>query len=796
MKNRGPGKLVSLRKVPKLAKAGAFKMKRIEFRETSSSGALEPTGQTRGLDGVTWSHRASRLVDGQGRILQDIGDVEAPAAWSDQAVNIVVRQYLRKTLPQGGAETSVRALIERVTATIREFGEKQLNVFASPNDATSFENALAQIIVEQKASFNSPVWFNCGLWHRYGVVGNSGNWAWDFSKNQAAPIANAYERPQGSACFIQSLNDDLNSIFDLVKNEARLFKYGSGSGTNFSNLRGRQEVLSGGGTSSGLMSFLEVFDRAAGATKSGGTTRRAAKMVCLDLDHPEIMDFIRWKAKEEAKAQALISAGFSGGMDGEAYRTVSGQNSNNSVRVTDTFMDAVAKDGTWETRARKNGKTIDRMPARTVFRAIAESAWICADPGVQYEDAIQKWHTSSKTGPIRASNPCSEFMFLDDTACNLASMNLIKFVSDDGVFDIESFRQAIRALIVAQEILVDLASYPSAVIAENSHRFRPLGLGYANLGATLMALGIPYDSDEGRAWASAVTALMTGEAYRVSAELADVFGPYDGFAANRESMLAVIRQHAEACDEASRKNAPRSKTGSDHATPIFMAAQAAWKSAQQAGASRGFRNAQVTVLAPTGTIAFMMDCDTTGIEPDFALVKSKTLAGGGHLRIVNQSVARALKRLGYAPNDIAKIRVEIEAGASVTAAGVRLEHAPVFACAEEISPEAHLQMMAAVQPFLSGAISKTVNLPAYASVEDIEMVFRRGWELGLKAVAVYRDGSKSAQPLKTEMTRTGALGRTAKKSDDLSRCPICSYPTVVSGTCWVCPQCGHSIACS
>lgn len=765
-------------------------MKRLEFKNDRT--AAQDLGK------ISWAARPSRIIDLSGKVLQDVSDIEAPVSWSDQAVNIVARQYLRKSLPGGGRETSIRDLISRVTNSIRGFGESSLNAFSTKEDADRFENALALLVVEQKASFNSPVWFNCGLWHRYGVVGNVGNFAWDFKAGRAQSVANAYERPQASACFIQSLQDDLNSIFDLVKNEARLFKYGSGSGTNFSNLRGRQEVLSGGGTSSGLMSFLEVFDRAAGATKSGGTTRRAAKMVCLDLDHPEILDFIRWKAKEEAKAQALIAAGFSGGMDGEAYRTVSGQNSNNSIRVTDDFMKALAVDGDLKTRARKSGDVIEILKARKVFRAMAESAWLCADPGVQYEGPIQKWHTAKATGPIRASNPCSEFMFLDDTACNLASMNLLKFVDEAGRFDIDGFRAAVRTLIVAQEILVDFASYPSALIAENSHRFRPLGLGYANLGATLMALGIPYDSAEGRAWTAAVTSLMTGEAYRVSAELADVFGAFDGFTQNRESMIEVIERHMKAAESLT---VPANGANLDgvNLSEITAAAKESWTSALAQGRSSGYRNAQVTVLAPTGTIAFMMDCDTTGIEPDFALVKMKTLAGGGHLRIVNRSVERALRRLRYSASAIDGILRKIETGASVVEAGVSAEHAKVFACAEEISPEAHLLMMAAAQPFLSGAISKTVNLSKRASVEDIENVYQRGWELGLKAVAVYRDGSKSAQPLAAASTSASGSklsSATLSASADLGRCPVCSYPTVVSGTCWVCPQCGHSIACS
>ncbi len=742
------------------------------------------------LRSTQWGSRASRILGLNGEVLHNIASVEAPLSWSDQAVNIVARQYFRKSLPDGTAETSVRALIFRVVDAICSFGLAR-EVFETKQDAQNFADHLTSLIIDQRASFNSPVWFNCGLWQSYKVVGNPGNWAWDFDEDRAVPMQNGFERPQSSACFIQSIDDDLNSIFDLVKKEARLFKYGSGSGTNFSKIRGRQETLSGGGASSGLMSFLEVFDRAAGATKSGGTTRRAAKMVCLDLDHPEILDFIRWKAKEEAKAQALIAAGFSGGMDGEAYRTVSGQNSNNSVRATDNFFEAVKSGAPWSTRARTTGHVVETFSAREVLRSIAESAWLCADPGIQYENSIQRWHTCQTTAPIRASNPCSEFMFLDDTACNLASLNLLKFLNRDGSFAIEEFKQAVRTLIVAQDLLVDFASYPSELVAENSHRYRPLGLGFANLGAALMAQGLAYDSEKSRSWAAAVTSLMTGEAYLASAGLAESQGAFEGFSENRQSMMKVIDQHRSALSAI-----PLSLD--ILASDILEASKISWSTAYERGLKHGFRNSQVTVLAPTGTIAFMMDCDTTGIEPDFALVKTKTLSGGGRLEIVNQSVSRALETFRYSKVEVESIRKKIESGVAVENSGVRTEHVDVFKCAGEISPEGHLQMMAAVQPFLSGAISKTVNLSASATVEDIEAVFLRGWELGLKAVAVYRDQSKSAQPL----MRSGAGSVSKGGPKDLNRvrsfglCSVCSYPTVVSGTCWVCPACGHSLACS
>lgn len=755
---------------------------------------LRFTESRNGLAGVTWEHRISQIRGQSGELLNAARQIEAPVAWSDQAVNIVARQYLRSRLPGDVPETSIRAMIARVSDEIREFGERALNVFADSDSAENFQRLLEDVVVSQQASFNSPVWFNCGLWKTYGVVGHDGNWAIDLKSKEFRRLENSYERPQVSACFIQSIGDDLNSIFDLVRSEARLFKYGSGSGTNFSNLRSRFELLSGGGTSSGLMSFLEVFDRAAGATKSGGTTRRAAKMVCLDLDHPEIFDFVRWKAKEEAKAQALLKAGFSGGMDGEAYRTVSGQNSNNSVRIPDEFMGALDSDGEWSTVERTTGKVVRTFKARELMRAISESAWICADPGVQFEAAIQRWHTCKVSGPIRASNPCSEFMFLDDTACNLASINLLKFLDEKGRFDVLGFQKAVRVLIVAQEILVDLASYPTRAIAERSHRFRPLGLGFANLGATLMAMGLPYDSDEGRNFASAVTSVMTATAYQVSADLASELGAFEEFGKNREAMLKVISLHCQA---------DQGRAKSQRFEAIDRAAEAAWKIVDDLGKKQGFRNAQVTVLAPTGTIAFMMDCDTTGIEPDFALVKRKSLAGGGNLLIVNRTVGRALRGLGYDEEAIRRIESGLERDLEVGAAqdlislGIRSEHLPIFHCASDIRPEAHLKMMAAVQPFLSGAISKTVNLPESASVDDVEATYRLAWELGLKAVAIYRDGSKAAQPMVAIGTNASA-GKLSSMSFQAQseRCPVCQHPSVLSGTCWVCPNCGHSISCS
>ena len=793
------------------------------------------------LDEVVWERRSSVITNPDGSVVFKMEGAEIPASWSQLATDIVVSKYFRKAGLYGKhdlGETSVRQVVFRLARTIREAGEKMGGYFASKADADTFEAELSFLLVHQYGAFNSPVWFNCGLYHQYGIEGQGGNWAWDFEREEVVETANAYERPQCSACFIQSVDDDLMSIYDLVKSEARLFKYGSGTGTNFSTLRAKQEKLSGGGTSSGLMSFLEVLDRAAGATKSGGTTRRAAKMVCLDMDHPEIVDFITWKVREEKKAQALIAAGYSADFNGEAYHTVSGQNSNNSVRVTDELMHAVLNGGTWSTRARTTGEVIETYDARYLWNLIAEAAWACADPGVQYDTTINRWHTCPNSGRINASNPCSEYMFLDDSACNLASLNLTQFLKKDGSFDIEGFRHAVKIFFMAQEILVDLSSYPTKRIAKNSHDFRPLGLGYANLGTLLMLRGIPYDSDEGRAMAAAITAIMCGHAYKVSAEMASTKGPFAGFAINREPMLRVIGMHRDAVYAIDRTKCD---------PELVDAAREDWDAALRLGQAFGYRNAQATVLAPTGTIGLLMDCDTTGIEPDFALVKFKKLAGGGHFKIVNRSVPEALERLGYTPaqvadivayvsgtntllgaphinraslkqrgftdDDIAKVeaallgafelelafapwvlgeetyqrlgvpkenlhqpgfsllgflgftRQQIDEANDVVigrmtiegAPHLREEHYPVFDCANRcgkhgkrfLAPMAHIRMMAAVQPFLSGAISKTVNLPNEATVDDVRMIYEEGWRLGLKAVALYRDGCKASQPLST-----------------------------------------------
>jgi ribonucleoside-diphosphate reductase alpha chain len=787
----------------------------------------------------------SKIRDPDGRVVFELNGIEVPATWSQLAVDIVVSKYVRKAgVPGTGHETSVLQVIRRIVGALGAAGIRS-GLF-SESDRSVFEDELGYLLVHQFAAFNSPVWFNLGLHESYSIRGSGGNHFHDPLTDTIRETTDAYQHPQCSACFIQSVDDDLMSIFELMKNEARLFKYGSGTGSNFSRIRGRQEKLSGGGYSSGLMSFLEVLDRGAGATKSGGTTRRAAKMVCLDLDHPEIVEFIEWKMREERKVAALIAAGYSADFNGEAYRTVSGQNSNNSVRITDGFMKAVIEDGLWQTRSRTDGSVIETLRARDLWRKIAEAAWACADPGLQFDTTINSWHTCPATGPIRSSNPCSEYMFLDDSACNLASLNLVRFLKQDGTFDVDNYRHAIRILILAQDILVDHSSYPTAKIAKNSHDFRPLGLGYANLGTLLMLKGLPYDSELGRAWAAALTAILTGEAYAVSAEVAGILGPFNGFPPNRGAMLGVIRKHREAAVRL---------TGEGMDPGLLITAQECWDRALRSGERVGYRNAQVTVLAPTGTIGLLMDCDTTGIEPDFALVKFKKLAGGGVFKIVNQSVQGALLHLGYTPAQIADIletltgtqkfdsraphvtrdfllskgfteeeigRIElslpgvldlrsaftrhalgeeclvrigigesqrkdpgfnwldhsglrsdqVEEANTVICGTLGIEGAPhlleghlsVFDCASPcgpkgtrfIAPMGHIRMMAATQPFLSGAISKTVNLPNPTTVEEIEELHLQSWKLGLKAVALYRDGCKLSQPLSTRVPGTPA----------------------------------------
>ncbi|MDE2107206.1 MAG: vitamin B12-dependent ribonucleotide reductase, partial [Patescibacteria group bacterium] len=667
------------------------------------------------------------------------------------------------------------AMVRRVCRTIQKWGLED-GYFASAYDARVFGDDLEHLCLNQFAAFNSPVWFNVGLSDVYGIVGPPNGWRWDPAASQTVRVQDAYRNPQAAACFIQSVQDDMEAICNLATSEMMLFKYGSGTGTDLTPLRSTREKLSGGGKPSGPVSFMRVYDAGASVVKSGGKTRRAAKMQTLKVWHPDILEFIECKAKEERKARALLEAGYSDGMTGsadEAYSSVAYQNANLSVRVTDDFMRRAAlgqirefinprpeeQDILVPLVAPSTGETIANLPAHEVLTKIASAAWECGDPGLQYEDTIQHWHTCPNTAPINSSNPCSEFMFIDDSACNLASINLMKFRRQDGTFDDARFRVAVRIVIIAQEILVDRASYPTEKIALNSHRFRPLGLGYANLGAYLMSLGLPYDSDAGRSLAAAITSIMHGEAYLTSACIARQIGAFEGHADNREPMMRVIQQHRSASRELLEKHRGSSATSESERLAILAAG--IWDAARKRGERHGYRNSQVTVLAPTGTIAFMMGCDTTGVEPETALVKHKSLAGGGVIKIVNRTVGMALRTLGYDPEKVEKIEAWIsEQGSPEDCPDLKYEHLAVFDCAiptrqggRSIDWKGHVRMMAAVQPFLSGAISKTVNMPADSTTEDIRDVFQMGWREGLKAIAVYRDGSKGQQPLKVA-TRT------------------------------------------
>ena len=825
-------------------------------------------------ESVEWVRRDSRITNPDGSIVFEMENAEVPASWSQVAADILVSKYLRKAgVPQRdadgdlildddgnavlGPETSARQVIDRLASTWRWWGEEN-GYFASAGDAQAFEDEIAFMLLHQMAAPNSPQWFNTGLNHRYGIEGvPQGFWYVDPETGENVEAPDAYSRPAPHACFIMSVDDDLvnpGGIMDLWVREARLFKMGAGAGANFSHIRGEGEPLSGGGKSSGLMSFLKVGDRAAGAIKSGGTTRRAAKMVIVDIDHPDVETFIAWKAKEEDKVRALVAAGYSSDFNGDAYATVAGQNSNNSVRLTNEFVDAVIDDADWDLTSRTDGSSMKTVRARDLWRQIAEAAWASADPGVQFHTTVNEWHTSPAEGDIRASNPCSEYMFLDNTACNLASLNLGQFYDDSkGVFDLDAYRHAIRLWTIVLEISVTMAQFPAKEIAQGSYDYRTLGLGYANLGSLLMRIGIPYDSDEGRAIAGSLTAILTGDAYSTSAEMASVLGPFPKYEQNRDSMLRVMRNHRRAAynaDQGDYDGVSHFVTGIDPAFgPPEMVAEAreAWDTAVELGEKYGYRNAQATVLAPTGTIGLLMDCDTTGVEPDFALVKFKKLAGGGYFKIANRSITPALMRLGYteeraqqvidyvigtmsiqrAPHinaatlmtkgftaqDIDKIEATLpsvfeigfafnqwtlgeetmqnlgftreqynglgfsmlhELGFSDEqirdandyvcgrqtiegAPGLLDEHLPVFDTANRngrygqrfIDYSGHIKMMAAAQPFISGAISKTINMPAEVSIEDIEDSYRMSWELGLKAMALYRDGSKASQPLQS-----------------------------------------------
>ncbi|NOX38865.1 MAG: vitamin B12-dependent ribonucleotide reductase [Calditrichaeota bacterium] len=671
------------------------------------------------FDEIEWEKREALITNEKREVVFRQEDVEVPKFWSQLATNVVVSKYFHGKPGTPERETSVKQLINRVARTIADWGIKD-GYFATPEDGEVFYSELTALLVNQYAAFNSPVWFNVGI----------------------------EEKPQCSACFINSVQDTMESILDLAKIEGMLFKYGSGTGTNLSVLRSSKEPLSGGGKASGPVSFMKGFDAFAGVIKSGGKTRRAAKMVILNVDHPDIVEFINSKANEEKKAWALIDAGYDGSINGEAYSSVFFQNANHSVRVTDEFMRAVEEDREWVTRAVTTGEPMDTYRARDIMHMIAEATHICGDPGMQYDTTINDWHTCPNSARINASNPCSEYMFIDDTACNLASLNLLKFLDEEGHFDVESYKKAVRVMITAMEIIVDNSSYPRKEIAQNSHKFRTLGLGYANLGALLMSLGLPYDSDEGRAYAGAVTSILTGHAYATSAELARYMGPFEEFPKNREPMLRVIRKHRDAAYKLESRYLP------DY---LYEAATSVWDVALNLGEQYGYRNAQVSVLAPTGTIAFMMDCDTTGVEPDIALVKYKKLVGGGMLKIVNNSVPRALKRLGYDEKTARDIIDYINEHDTIEGApGLKSEHLPVFDCAfkpingvRSIHYMGHVKMLAAVQPFISGAISKTVNVPEETTVEEIMEIYMKAWKMGVKAIAIYRDNSKRTQPLST-----------------------------------------------
>ncbi len=675
-------------------------------------------------DLIEWERRTAAITGEKGQLIFEQKDVEVPRSWSQLAINVVAQKYFHGSPDSQERETSVRQIIDRVVETLKKWGLEGA-YFATDEDAENWAQELRFLLVTQHASFNSPVWFNLG------VPGRS---------------------QQGSACFINSVQDSMESILDLVKTEGMLFKFGSGTGTNLSVLRSSKEQLSGGGTASGPVSFMKGYDSFAGSIKSGGTTRRAAKMVILNADHPDVLDFIRAKAEEEKKAWALIEAGYNVGFNvpGGAYDSVQFQNANHSVRVTDDFMRAVTDDKQWTTKAVVDGRVIDTYKARDVWKEIAEAAWICGDPGLQFDSTIQDWNVVPNTGRINATNPCSEFVFLDDTACNLLSLNLMKFQTEEGRVDVDRLQRAIDVCFTGQEIIVSNASYPTPAIAKNSEALRPLGLGYANLGALLMSMGLAYDSDEGRRFAGAITAIMTGRAFVQSARMAQVKGPFSEYAKNREPMLRVMEKHRQAAHQL-----PTSPESAE----VVDAARETWDDAVKLGRQHGYRNAQATVLAPTGTIGLMMDCDTTGIEPDLALVKYKKLVGGGLLKIVNGTVPAALRKLGYDSKEVKDIVEYIDENDTIEGAPLlQEEHLKVFDCAfkpvkgmRSIAPMGHVRMMAAVQPFISGSMSKTVNLPTEATIEDIQQTYMESWKLGLKCIAIYRDGCKRSQPLSTSL---------------------------------------------
>ena len=684
-------------------------------------------GETSPYDMVGWEQRNASIINEKGEKVFEQEDLEFPAFWSQMATNVVASKYFRGIQGTPERESSVRQLVGRVVDTITRWGRDQ-GYFNSPEDGETFHDELTYLMLFQKASFNSPVWFNCGI----------------------------EEKPQCSACFINSIQDSMGSILELAKIEGMLFKHGSGTGTNLSPLRSSKENLSGGGTASGPVSFMKGYDAFAGVIKSGGKTRRAAKMVILNVDHPDIIEFINVKKDEEKKAWALIDAGYDSSFNGEAYGSVFFQNANHSVRVPDEFMQSVQDGGTCQTRSVMTGEVMDTHQAREILHLIAEGTHVCGDPGMQFDTTVNNWHTCPNSGRINASNPCSEYMFLDDSACNLSSLNLLNFLNEEGEFDVQAFRHAVDIMILAQEIIVDNAGYPTEPIERNSHAYRALGLGYANLGALLMARGLPYDSDAGRSYGAAVTGLMTGQAYLTSARIAATRGPFEGFEKNQRPMLEVIRNHQRAVSKINSAYVPLELLGAVHEV---------WEKALEAGETHGYRNAQVTVLAPTGTIAFMMDCDTTGVEPDISLIKYKKLVGGGVLKMVNGTVARALNRMGHSEEEQEEILQFLEKKETIEGAPYLKEaDLPVFDCAfkplrgnRSIQYMGHIKMMGAIQPFISGAISKTINVPNETTVDDVMEAYIQSWQLGLKAVAIYRDGSKRIQPVSQKQEKIQAV---------------------------------------
>ena len=761
---------------PAASTANKKKAPGLPFRRFFTKPGVSPYSE------VEWELRTAQITDSQGGIIFEQKNVEVPKDWSMTATNIVASKYLHGQVGTAERETGVRQLVARVAETIRDWGMKD-GYFRSADDAATFHDELVHLLVRQHAAFNSPVWFNVGC-DRTEPNSDATNWHWNKVTQQVEFGVTGYTRPQCSACFINAVRDSLDSILTLAKTEGMLFKWGSGTGTNLSPLRSSTEVLSGGGTASGPLSFMKGFDAFAGVIKSGGKTRRAAKMVILNIDHPDIIDFIDCKSKEEAKAHALVAQGYDGSHpDSDAYSSIFFQNANNSVRVTDDFMVSVMRDTDFSTRAIVDGRVVNTYKAKDLLQKISEATWHCGDPGMQYDTTVNRWHTSKNTARINASNPCSEYMFLDDSACNLASLNLLKF-APNGTFDVEAYRHAVDVVITAQEILVDNAGYPTELIGKNSHDYRPLGLGYANLGALLMAAGLPYDSDAGRDYAACVTAIMCGQAYLQSsriAELCEPLGPITdtvqtrlgvtkaenmpgaacpGYYLNREPFLDVIRMHRASVNNINKSNIP---------SALYEASKQCWDEALSSGEKHGYRNSQVTVLAPTGTIGFFMDCDTTGIEPDLALIKYKKLVGGGMIKIVNNTVPGALFKLGYTHEQTDAIVSYIDATGTIEGAPhVKDEHLAVFDCSfkpakgtRSIHYMGHLKMMAAAQPFISGAISKTVNLPNAATVEEVSEGYIQAWKLGLKAVAIYRDGCKQSQPLSAAGTKTAQSGNQA-----------------------------------